>query len=177
MKTCPDCNGCGELKVPIPSDNVPIKWRDEVMPTKAVQSYRAVRCVTCKGTGVISGQSSLSVMAETLKNHIDRTLTVDLGDGRMADVEIDVIRRFGLKAVAEHFGVPVSDRYLPVVYLGRIVGSLPEAWHPLEIKSKTFLYDPRPGDFVREGDKWIAARTLGPGDIEAVSDFIPLEVS
>lgn len=174
MKTCPDCNGCGELRVHIPLDNVPIKWCDELMSTKAVQSYRVERCATCEGRGEIS--SGISVMADA-ENHMDRTITVDLGDGRIADVEIDFIRRFGLKAVAEHFGVPVSDRYLPVVYHVRVVGSLPEAWHPLEIKSKTFLYDPRPGDFVREGDKWIAARTLGPGDIEAVSDFIPLEVS
>ena len=172
MKTCPDCNGCGKLRAAVIPDIIPTKWCDEVMPTEAVRSYRVERCPTCEGRGGIS--SGLKAMDETLENQMKRTITFDLGDGRMVDVPSDFIRMHGLKAVAEHFGVPVSDRYLPVIYHGRVVGSLPETWHPLEIKSKTYFYDPRPGDFVRDGDKWIAAQTLGPGDIEAVTDFVRL---
>ncbi len=176
MKTCPDCNGRGELRVHILPDTFSlVPYEEAVISTNAGRYYRVERCATCEGRGKIS--SGLKVMDETLENQVKRTITVDLGDGRMVNVEKDFIRMFGLKAVAEHFEVPASDRYLPVVYHGRVVGFLPEAWHPLEIKSKTFLYDPRPGDFVREGDEWIAARTLGPGDIEAVSDFVRFKPS
>jgi hypothetical protein len=55
---------------------------------------------------------------------------------------------------------------------GRRVGTLPPNFDPSAIKSTSFFYDPRPGDFRREEDHWIAARNLGPGDLEAVPGFI-----
>jgi hypothetical protein len=38
--------------------------------------------------------------------------------------------------------------------------------------SRNFLYDPRPGDFKRTAEGWIASGTLGPGDLEAVPGFL-----
>jgi len=39
------------------------------------------------------------------------------------------------------------------------------------IKSTNYFYDPRPGDFKREGAVWIAANNLGPGDLDAIPGF------
>jgi hypothetical protein len=32
---------------------------------------------------------------------------------------------------------------------------------------------PRPGDFVEHEDGWLAARSLGPGDVQAIEGFEP----
>jgi hypothetical protein len=61
---------------------------------------------------------------------------------------------------------------VPVMQSGRRVGSVPATFDPTKIKSTNWLYDVRPGDFVRDGDTWIANRTLGPGDLEAVPGFV-----
>lgn len=61
---------------------------------------------------------------------------------------------------------------VPVIQDGRQVGSVPPSFDPTAIRSTNWLYDPRPGDFRREGDTWIASRTLGPGDLEAVPGFV-----
>lgn len=65
----------------------------------------------------------------------------------------------------------VAPRRLPVFQQDRMVGSLPSDFAPDAIRSKTFLYDPRPGDFRRQGDTWIASNMLGPGDLDAVPEF------
>lgn len=60
---------------------------------------------------------------------------------------------------------------LPLMQEGRQIGSLPASFDPTRIKSMSWLYDPRPGDFRRVGDAWVASPTLGPGDLEAVPGF------
>lgn len=61
---------------------------------------------------------------------------------------------------------------VPVIQHGRRIGWLPPSFDPMRIKSTSFLYEPRPGDFVRDGEHWNASRTLGPGDLEAVPGFV-----
>ena len=61
---------------------------------------------------------------------------------------------------------------VPVMQHGRQIGSVPPSFDPTAIKSTNWLYDPRGGDFRRDGDTWIASRTLGPGDLEAVPGFV-----
>lgn len=61
---------------------------------------------------------------------------------------------------------------VPVVQNGRLIGTVPPSFDPLKIKSTSIWYDPRPGDFVPDRDVWIAARTLGPSDLEAVPGFV-----
>jgi hypothetical protein len=55
---------------------------------------------------------------------------------------------------------------------GMKIGTVPPGFDPARIKSTSPWYSPRPGDFVRDGDHWVAARTLGPGDLEAVPGFV-----
>ena len=47
---------------------------------------------------------------------------------------------------------------------GKEIGTLSASWHPSDAR-RSFLYEPRPGDFKRDGDKWIADPMLGPGDL------------
>lgn len=63
-----------------------------------------------------------------------------------------------------------TDR-VPVMQYGCRVGTLPPDFDPSDIKSRSFLYDPRPGDFRREGDVWIVGRTMGASDIDMVPGF------
>lgn len=58
-----------------------------------------------------------------------------------------------------------------VMWAGRKVGTPPPDFDPMRIKSNNWLYDPRPGDFVRAGDVLVASKMMGPGDLEAVSGF------
>lgn len=59
----------------------------------------------------------------------------------------------------------------PVYQHGRLVGSLPGDFSPHAVRSKSFLYDFRPGDFVEDGEGWRAHPTLGLGDLESVPGF------
>lgn len=65
-----------------------------------------------------------------------------------------------------------STARVPVVQEGRRIGTVPHDFNPRRIKSTNWLYDPREGDFRLEDGAWIAARTPGPGDIEAVPGFV-----
>lgn len=67
------------------------------------------------------------------------------------------------------FGPPV-----PVFQDGQQVGTLPPGFNPQEIRSTSWLYEPRPGDFKREEHGWVADKMLGPGDLEAISGFTKL---
>lgn len=69
-------------------------------------------------------------------------------------------------------GMVAETKRADVKQHGRRVGTLPPNFDPSSIKSTSFFYDPRPGDFRREGEHWIAASDLGPGDLEAVPGFV-----
>lgn len=51
------------------------------------------------------------------------------------------------------------------------IGTVRHDFDPRRIKSTNWLYDPREGDFKLEDGAWVAAYTLGPGDLEAVPGF------
>lgn len=97
-----------------------------------------------------------------------------LPEGRYVNLSGREVREHGAVPLLAHLGYSVTSdgRALPVTQDGRIVGTLPTDFEPTLIKSRSFLYDPRPGDFVRDGDAWVASRTLGPGDFEAIPGFI-----
>ena len=52
------------------------------------------------------------------------------------------------------------------------VGSVPATFDPIAIKSTNWLYEPRAGDFRRDGKNWVVDKMLGPGDLEAVPGFV-----
>lgn len=91
-------------------------------------------------------------------------------DGKAFLVKLDVeaIQHYGLRELLEKHGAKIPDGRLPVFQGDREIGTLPEFYIP---QSTSFLYDPRAGDFIRDGDKYIASPSLGPGDFEAIPSF------
>ena len=98
-------------------------------------------------------------------------VTYELADGRRVDLDVYNVQHYGARAIVARMGIKEYSRRLPVVQCGHIVGYLPEDFDPQFAKSKSYFYDFRPGDFVREGDKWVANSMLGPGDLDAVQGF------
>jgi hypothetical protein len=71
-------------------------------------------------------------------------------------------------------GIDVNrGKPVPVYHLGQMVGTVPFDFEPSLIKSRSMLYDPRPGDFRRTQSGWEASRSLGPGDLLCVPGFAP----
>ena len=69
-------------------------------------------------------------------------------------------------------GEVVRTEPIPVMQDGRKIGTVPASFDPSKIKSTSFWYEPRAGDFRQVGETWVASRTLGPGDLEAVPGFV-----
>lgn len=102
------------------------------------------------------------------------TVTYALPDGRRVRFDARAVREFGIEALmkAEGLADMIPTGRLDVFQHGKKVGTVPAAFEPIAVKSTSFWYNVRPGDFVREGDRWNASRTLGPGDLEAVPGFV-----
>lgn len=101
-------------------------------------------------------------------------VTYELSDGRRIDVDRRMVETLGLVEVARVMGVAhlLPTGRLPVMQDGAQVGTVPATFEPLTIRSRCALYDPRPGDFRREGNTWVASSALGPGDLRAVPEFV-----
>lgn len=113
---------------------------------------------------------------ERIKSHEDAMKGVAryrLDDGRMVCLDADMVRQIGLTAAMRYAGVELAPptRRLPVFQNGREIGTMSPDFDPDFIRSRSWLYEPRPGDFRRDGDKWVANRMLGPGDFEAIPGF------
>src|SRR5262245_54834958 len=67
--------------------------------------------------------------------------------------------------------VSATER-VAVLQDGRRIGTVPPEFDPSTIRSMSFFYDVRPGDFRRDGDVWVAHTMLGAGDLEAVPGFV-----
>lgn len=108
------------------------------------------------------------------ENPITRVVTYELANGRRINFDGRAVREHGIEALARHAGL--SDELprgrVDVIQHGRKIGTVPATFDPSAIKSTSFFYSVRHGDFVRDGDAWIASRTLGPGDLEAVPGFV-----
>jgi hypothetical protein len=100
------------------------------------------------------------------------TVTYELPDGRRATFDARAIRQFGLARLMDAYDIERPTERLPVLYHGRRVGTMAPDFDPASIRSLSFMYDPRPGDFRREGDSWIVGRTVGPGDLDCVAGFV-----
>ena len=110
-------------------------------------------------------------LAQSLEDERDGYVTYELDDGKRLRVTENVIRDIGLAGVLKWYGYEAPTERVPVYQDGQKIGTVPADFDPKFIKSRTFLYEPRPGDFRREGDKWIADKMLGPGDLDAVPGF------
>jgi hypothetical protein len=103
---------------------------------------------------------------------VRETVTYDLGDGRFATFDARAVREYGLATLMRHEGINMPTERIPVIHHGRRVGTMAPDFDPLTARSISFMYDVRAGDFRREGDTWVAARNLGPGDLDCVAGFV-----
>lgn len=99
-------------------------------------------------------------------------VTYEVSPTQWVTVDVRMVQEYGLEEVMRHYGVEIPTERLPVFQDGRRIGTVPALFEPIAIKSRSFLYDVRPGDFKRTADGWAAGRSLGPGDLDAVPDFI-----
>lgn len=95
-------------------------------------------------------------------------------DGMAQRFDRRSVQEYGLPELLKWAGrsADIPTGRLDVMQHGRKVGTVPATFDPMNIKSSSFWYEPRGGDFTREGDVWLASRTLGPGDLEAVPGFV-----
>jgi hypothetical protein len=99
-------------------------------------------------------------------------VTYRLDDGRHVRLDAFAVREYGARVILAAMGIEEKPgERVPVMQHGRRVGTVPSDFDPIFAKSKTWLYDVRPEDFKRTDDGWLASRTLGPGDLEAVAGF------
>ena len=116
----------------------------------------------------------MNLLAST-QDHLRDIVTYELSDGRRVEIYGGDVRRFGAAAMLRRAGLGqfLSTGRVPVMQSGRRVGTMSPDFDPAYVCSRSPLYDPRPGDFRRDGDVWIADKMLGPGDLMAVAGFLP----
>lgn len=111
----------------------------------------------------------------TESNERRYTLTYELTNGDRVEVDRKAVEMGGapfLKHLAESLGEEISASELwPVRQGSRPVGWLPSDADPLFLRSSSLFYDVRPDDFAKGDREWIAAPSLGPGDLDAVLGF------
>lgn len=108
---------------------------------------------------------------ESIEDEMQGRSTYALGDGRLIQFYIHDIRDHGLETLLKAHGIEAPNERIPVLQDGKIIGTVPGTFDPIAIKSQSFFYDPRPGDFKRTSEGWEASRQLGPGDVHAVPGF------
>jgi hypothetical protein len=108
---------------------------------------------------------------ENMEDYLDHVVTYELPDGRGLRVDRTAVERRGIREIAKAYGVEMPTERVPVFHHGERVGTVPAEFDPAFIKSKSFFYDPRPGDFTRTAEGWQAHKSLGPGDIASVPGF------
>lgn len=109
---------------------------------------------------------------ESPLDHERGTVTYELGDGRWATFDARAVQTFGLARLMEAYGVEMPTERVPVIQYGRRIGTMPPDFDPAFARSISFMYDPRPGDFTREGNAWVVGRTMGASDVDCVVGFI-----
>jgi hypothetical protein len=110
----------------------------------------------------------------TFEDEMNRVVRYAFPDGQCLAVDADAVKDFGIEYVLRQEGL---GRYLEtdrteVVQRGKVIGTLPPNFEPMRIKSTSFLYEVRGDDFKQNGDKWVAADSLCPGDFDAIPGFV-----
>lgn len=108
---------------------------------------------------------------ESIEDEMRGRVTYDLPDGKRIQFDARAVRDYGIAELLRAHGYEPPIGRVDVMQYGRRIGTVPADFEPFSIKSQTFLYDPRPGDFRREGNAWIASKSLGPGDLDAIPGF------
>ena len=111
---------------------------------------------------------------ESTADEMQGVVTYALPDGRYVRFDARALREHGLAALLRGHDLEqfIPTERLPVFQYGRRIGTMAPDFDPASVRSTSFLYDPRPGDFRREGDTWVAGRSLGASDVDCVAGFI-----
>jgi hypothetical protein len=111
---------------------------------------------------------------ESIEDQMRGVVTYDLGNGRYATFDEHAVRKYGIADLLRHEGLEqdIPTERIPVMRNGRRIGTMAPDFDPANARSNSFMYDVRPGDFTREGDTWVASRTLGASDVDCVIGFI-----
>ncbi len=114
------------------------------------------------------------IRLDSIEDEMKGVITYQLADGRRVCFDARTVREYGVAALMGGIGEAdqVPTERVPVIFHGRRVGTLPGDFDAQNVKSLSWLYNPRPGDFKREDGAWIVGRAVGPGDLEAVAGFI-----
>jgi len=101
-------------------------------------------------------------------------ITYELSDGQWVTLDARAVREIGAVTLLRRMklGHLLPTERVPVMQYGRRVGTLPPDFDPLLARSNSFLFDYRPGDLRREGNAWIARRTLGASDLDCLVGFV-----
>lgn len=108
---------------------------------------------------------------ESIEDQWRGVVTYEMPDGTRLRVEEKMVRERGLAQIMRDHGFTAPAGRVDVYQDDRRVGTLPADFDPLSARSRSALYCVRPGDFRREDDRWVASRSLGPGDLDAVVGF------
>jgi hypothetical protein len=111
---------------------------------------------------------------EDIEDRMNGVATYEFANGKRIKLDAKSVERYGVEQILRDsgFGYLLPTGRVDVIQDGRRIGTVPATFDPASIKSTSFFYDPRAGDFKRDGDKWVAASMLGPGDLEAIPTFV-----
>lgn len=99
-------------------------------------------------------------------------VTYEFDDGRCIAFSGRDLRKYGISEMLKQYGVEQPTGRVDVFWGGKKVGTVPAYFDPQAAKSSSWLYDIRPGDFTRTERGWEAVPQLGPGDLEAIPEFV-----
>lgn len=110
----------------------------------------------------------------SFEDEMQGVVTYELEGGGRVRLSAREVRKYGAAEILRGggYGRFLPTERVPVMYQGQRVGSLPPDFDPLFVRSVSSFYEPRPGDFVRDGDMWVANKMLGPGDLKSVHGFV-----
>jgi hypothetical protein len=137
----------------------------------AAERYPSLKAVRRNGTPGRGRKRNVKHL-ESIEDEMRGTVTYDLGNGRFATFDARTVREYGLAALMRAYDIEMPTERLPAIQYGRRIGTMPPDFDPANIRSMSFMYDPRPGDFRREGDTWVASRTMGASDVDCVAGFV-----
>lgn len=113
------------------------------------------------------------IKLESIEDQMRGVATYELRGGKRVRLDANAVREYGAAEIIRsmgHGGLLPTER-VPVMQYGRHIGTLPPDFDPSNVKSRSVLYNPRPGDFRREGDVWVVGRTMGASDVDMVPGF------
>lgn len=106
-------------------------------------------------------------------DYFDGSVTFELSDKRCLKVDRRAFEQLGVEGCLSEYGLEdeIPTGRVAVKRNGVVIGTVPATFDPTTIKSRSFLYDPRPGDFRMVDGEWIASPTLGGGDFKCIVGF------